>query len=212
MARLPKPGQDDGTWGVVLNDYLSQSLKDDGSLKDNSVTSGALASGSVKLSNISTSNSPSASQVLSYNGTNLQWANGSVSSVTSVVGQTGVITGSQIASDSALTATFATITSTNPAVGSASWLKLHAGGNIDALITGAITRDANGAATSAGVIWPDGVTGTYTATTLSVAFPGAVDAFTVTYAGSPSKTVTQPAVTRDPTNGTITSRPAMTVA
>lgn len=96
-------------------------------------------------------------------------------------------------------------------VGSDAWLRLHAGGDLDALIVGAVTRDANGAATSAGVVWPDGTSGTYTATTVSVVFPGAVDAYTVTYAGSPTRTVTQPALTRD-SNGAVTSRPAMTVA
>jgi hypothetical protein len=92
------------------------------------------------------------------------------------------------------------------------WLKLHAGGNLDALLVGAITRDADGAATSAGVIWPDGTTGTYTATTVSTAFPGAVDAYTVTYAASPARTVTQPAVTRDETTGAVVTRPGMTVS
>jgi hypothetical protein len=62
------------------------------------------------------------------------------------------------------------------------------------------------------VIWPDGATGAYTATTVSTAFPGAVDAYTVTYVGSTTKTVTQPAVTRDSTTGAVTTRPAMTVA
>jgi hypothetical protein len=99
-----------------------------------------------------------------------------------------------------------------PVIGSDAWLKLHAGGNLDALIVGAVTRDTNGAATSAGVIWPDGATGAYTATTVSTAFPGAVDAYTVTYVGSTTKTVTQPAVTRDSTTGAVTTRPAMTVA
>jgi hypothetical protein len=33
MSRLPQPGLDKGTWGDVLNDYLSQSLNTDGSLK-----------------------------------------------------------------------------------------------------------------------------------------------------------------------------------
>jgi hypothetical protein len=42
MSRLPVPGQDDGTWGDILNDYLSQSLNSDGSLKSSSVaTAGA---------------------------------------------------------------------------------------------------------------------------------------------------------------------------
>lgn len=43
MARLPQPGADNGTWGDVLNDYLSQTLKSDGSLKDNVVTTDAIA-------------------------------------------------------------------------------------------------------------------------------------------------------------------------
>lgn len=97
------------------------------------------------------------------------------------------------------------------AVGSDAWLKLYAGGDLEAMIVGAVTRDSNDAATSAGVIWPDGTTGTYTATTVSTAFPGAVDAFTVTYVGATTKTVTQPAVTRS-ASGAVTTRPVMTVA
>ena len=84
--------------------------------------------------------------------------------------------------------------------------------NPDMLITGAITRDSNGAATSAPVTWPDGVTGTYTADTLSTAFPGAVDAYHVTYVGATTKTFTQPAVTRDATTGAVTDAPAITVS
>lgn len=99
-------------------------------------------------------------------------------------------------------------TTNNP--GSAAWLKLHAGGNLDALIVGAITRDSNDAATTAPVVWPDGTTGTYTATTVSTAHPGAVDAYTVTWAGPTTRTVTQPAVTRN-SSGAVTNRPAMTV-
>lgn len=53
MARLPIPGQDSGTWGDILNQYLSQSHATDGTLKagsvgstqlqDNSVTNNAIA-------------------------------------------------------------------------------------------------------------------------------------------------------------------------
>lgn len=43
MARLPNPGSDNGVWGDVLNEYLSQSLKSDGTLKDNIVTTDAIA-------------------------------------------------------------------------------------------------------------------------------------------------------------------------
>lgn len=33
MARLPEPGGDEGTWGTILNEYLSVEVNDDGSLK-----------------------------------------------------------------------------------------------------------------------------------------------------------------------------------
>jgi hypothetical protein len=65
-ARLPKVGGDDGNWGQILNDFLSQSHNIDGSIK-------------------------------------------STAAVTSVVGQTGIITGAQIAEDAALTTTYAPI-------------------------------------------------------------------------------------------------------
>ena len=57
MARLPQPGGDDGTWGQVLNDFLSQSHTANGALKpgvvqatnlaQNAVSNTALASSSV---------------------------------------------------------------------------------------------------------------------------------------------------------------------
>lgn len=40
MSRLPIPGQDDGTWGTILNDFLSVEHNADGTLK----SSGSLAS------------------------------------------------------------------------------------------------------------------------------------------------------------------------
>jgi hypothetical protein len=99
-----------------------------------------------------------------------------------------------------------------PIVGSDSWLKLHAAGNLDALISGAITRNSSGAATNANVIWPDSTTGVYTATTVSTAFPGAVDAYTITYVGATTKTATQPTVTRDSATGAVVNRPAMIIS
>jgi len=79
------------------------------------------------------------------------------------------------------------------------------------LFAGAVTRDANGTPTSAVILWPDGVTGNYSGTA-SVSFPGAVSAYTVTRAGSPTVTFTQPAVTRDATTGLVTNRPPITVS
>lgn len=52
MARLPIPGSDEGTWGEVLNDYLSQSLNADGTLKVASVSVDALQPESVNVSKI----------------------------------------------------------------------------------------------------------------------------------------------------------------
>ena len=47
MARLPNPGSDNGTWGQVLNDYLLQAHKADGTLKDDAISSTAIAAGTV---------------------------------------------------------------------------------------------------------------------------------------------------------------------
>lgn len=54
MSRLPIPGQDSGTWGDILNDYLSQSLKPSGQIKDNAVTANTLAPNSVTSAAIAT--------------------------------------------------------------------------------------------------------------------------------------------------------------
>jgi len=82
---------------------------------------------------------------------------------------------------------------------------------LDALIVGTVTRDANGAALSANVIWPDGKAGVYTADTVSVAFPGAVDGYHITHIGTyVTNTYTQPTVTRDG-SGAVTDLPEIVV-
>jgi len=62
MARLPQPGGDSGTWGAILNEFLTESHNTDGSLKSNTVTPDTLSSAT-----------PTSGQVLSYDGTNLVW-------------------------------------------------------------------------------------------------------------------------------------------
>ncbi len=62
MPRLPHPGADKGNWGTILNEYLSVSHDNDGTLKSstvgtaqlqpNAVTSAALTDGSVTTSKI----------------------------------------------------------------------------------------------------------------------------------------------------------------
>lgn len=47
MARLPQPGSDEGTWGQILNEYLLQSHKNDGSLKSGSVSAGSIPDGTI---------------------------------------------------------------------------------------------------------------------------------------------------------------------
>lgn len=85
--------------------------------------------------------------------------------------------------------------------------------NPDQIAVGTITRSTTGAATSFGVAWPDGATGTFTGTE-STSFPGAIDGYTVTHvAGSPpvTTTYTQPTLTRD-ASGAVTARPAIVVS
>ncbi len=52
MARLPIPGADSGNWGQILNDYLTQAHNTDGTLKDNVVTSNAIAPGAVSTAEL----------------------------------------------------------------------------------------------------------------------------------------------------------------
>ena len=49
---MPQPGGDSGKWGNILNDYLSQSHKTDGSLKDDSVGSAQLRDDSITAATI----------------------------------------------------------------------------------------------------------------------------------------------------------------
>lgn len=56
MTRLPKPGSDNGNWGDILNNYLSQSHKADGTLKDNSVTASTIAPGAVTKATVGLGN------------------------------------------------------------------------------------------------------------------------------------------------------------
>lgn len=75
MARLPIPGQDDGTWGNVLNDYLSVSHDAGGTIKTDAVPASAIQDNSVSETKLDTSNSPTNGQVLTYNGSSLVWGN-----------------------------------------------------------------------------------------------------------------------------------------
>lgn len=80
-----------------------------------------------------------------------------------------------------------------------------------AMFAGSVINDEYGAPTSAVVRWPDGVDGTYGGTP-SGTWPGTISAYTITRVGTPTKTYTQPAVTRDATTGAVTNRPPIVVS
>lgn len=217
MNRLPTPGGDNGNWGQILNDYLSVEHNPDGSLKVRSEGLPAtIADGSITASKLSSSlNSMVANAqtaVQSVNGKTGQSVTLAAADISDVVADAEKGAAGGVAT---LDGTSKLTTSQLPSsVASKSETRKALAANLDAIVTGSVTRDSNGAATSAGVVWPDGGTGTYTATTVSTAFPGAVDAYTVTYippGGGTTVTYTQPAVTRDST-GAVTDRPAITVS
>jgi len=74
------------------------------------------------------------------------------------------------------------------------------------LIVGAITRNSSNVVTSAAVVWPDGVSGTYTSLTFDSA-TGAVNSYQITKGAA---TYTQPTLTRN-SAGAVTNRPAIVV-
>jgi hypothetical protein len=65
MARLPTPGADEGSWGGVLNDYLSTAHAPSGELKDDTVG----------ISQLAASNTAADGQALAVAGNALQWQN-----------------------------------------------------------------------------------------------------------------------------------------
>ncbi len=69
MSRLPIPGSDAGTWGTILNDYLSQSLNADGTLKPSIVGSANLQTASVFASSLNTPAGASNGQILTLDST-----------------------------------------------------------------------------------------------------------------------------------------------
>jgi hypothetical protein len=77
-------------------------------------------------------------------------------------------------------------------------------------IAASITRNSSGVVTSAIVTYPDGKTGTFTATSFDNA-TGAINSWVATYDNPVQYTFTQSAVTRD-LSGAVTVQPAITVS
>lgn len=228
MARLPQPGGDSGNWGDILNDYLAQSHKADGSIKDNSVGSSQLQDDSVTAAALAP-NSVTGAALASDSVTATTIADGSIAEpLLAPAVQTklnapatiadGSVTNTKIAADSVSknqlqqTLRDEIDAKLTKAVADDTYVPyLNLAKNPELIITGAITRDSNEALTSAAVIWPDGTPGTFTAETLSTAHPGAVDGYRITYGSPATRTYTQPTMTRNAA-GAVTSVPAMVVS
>lgn len=73
-----------------------------------------------------------------------------------------------------------------------------------------ITRDVDSVITTGTVRWPDGTAGVFTTVTKNNTWL-TVDAYTLTYAGTPAKTLTQPLVTRD-ANGAVIVKPLIIIS
>lgn len=71
------------------------------------------------------------------------------------------------------------------------------------------TRNSNDVITTANVKWPDGTSGVFTSTTINSTF-NTIDAWSATYLGSTTKTITQSAVTRN-LNGAVNVQPEITI-
>lgn len=96
-------------------------------------------------------------------------------------------------------------------VGLGGQFDLEAWANAQTFQLASAERDANSAIITASIVWPDGITGTFTTDVASTAFPGAIDAWHATYEGPPSKLITQMSVTRDE-NGAVIAQPAITIS
>jgi hypothetical protein len=70
MSRLPVPGSDDGTWGDVLNDFLSQAHNSDGSLKASALSAAGAAQIAGDLGGMSTAPTVAKLQGTALNSTN----------------------------------------------------------------------------------------------------------------------------------------------
>jgi len=71
-------------------------------------------------------------------------------------------------------------------------------------------RDSDDVITSGIVKWPDGISGIFTTLIKGSGF-NTIDSYSVSYFGSPTKTVTQPLLFRN-VNGAVTGKPPLTIS
>ena len=69
MARLPVPGSDDGTWGDILNDFLSQSHNADGTLQGAAIPDGSVTPAKLSQSYVPASEKGAANGVATLDAT-----------------------------------------------------------------------------------------------------------------------------------------------
>lgn len=69
MARLPTPGSDDGTWGDILNDYLSQSHNPDGTLSASAIPDASVTPAKLSQAYVPSSEKGSANGIATLDGT-----------------------------------------------------------------------------------------------------------------------------------------------
>ncbi|HEY5668031.1 MAG TPA: SGNH/GDSL hydrolase family protein, partial [Candidatus Saccharimonadales bacterium] len=109
MSRLPTPGSDNGNWGDILNDYLSQSHSADGSLKAGAVGASQIQDGALPKTKLDATTQAS----LTKADGSLQAAN-HLSEVTPAtaranlgLGSAATMSPAQLANDAALVAMYA---------------------------------------------------------------------------------------------------------
>jgi hypothetical protein len=106
-------------------------------------------------------------------------------------------------------AQLAAITTTVNTIAQTTLLAWAYDGNFGRLISA--TRDVNNVLLTATIAWPDGTPGTYVTDAQDPA-TGAINAWHATYAASSgTKTITQPAITRDSNGVIIPPQPAITI-
>ncbi|HEY5668337.1 MAG TPA: hypothetical protein VIR03_04210 [Candidatus Saccharimonadales bacterium] len=111
MSRLPTPGQDNGTWGSILNDYLAQAHNTDGSLKPGSVGAAHIQDGVLPKTKLDTATQAS----LTKADGSLQAANNLSDVATPATARTNLglgtaatMTPATLAADTAFSGTYAT--------------------------------------------------------------------------------------------------------
>lgn len=90
---MPKPGEDRGVWGDILNDFLGVAHNSDGTIKDGAVTLTASDVGApttlTQLSDVAVS-SPATGQVLAYDSGTSKWKPVTTSAIDAAVGPNAV--------------------------------------------------------------------------------------------------------------------------